>query len=149
MKVRIDFQLNRRFGVAEKIVFRLVLNGFSNVREIESSLPIFSDVVIANAVRHLVNEQIISADIETGTLSLSEAIVAIIAMCQEQSLEIDIPSSLENEIVQNGIEVFDNSIPEAVQLKDAIIHELLPNVRLDLYRYSLDFVIFPQRGCSE
>ena len=70
-------------------------------------------------------------------------------MCQKQSLEIDIPSLLENEIVQGEIEVFDNSIPEAVELKDAIIQELLPNVRLDLYRYSLDFIISPQRGCSE
>ena len=146
MKVRIDFQLNRRFGVVERIIFRLVLNGFSNAREIEFSLPIFSDAVIANAIRHLVNEQILSADVETGTLSLSEAIVAIIAMCKKQSLEIDIPSLLENEIVQGGIEVFDNSIPEAIELKDAIIQELLPNVRLDLYRYSLDLIIFPAKG---
>ena len=149
MKVRIDFQLNRRFGVVERIILRLVLNGFSNAREIEFSLPIFSDAVIANAIRHLVNEQILSADVETGTLSLSEAIVAIIAMCKKQSLEIDIPSLLENEIVQGGIEVFDNSIPEAIELKDAIIQELLPNVRLDLFRYSLDFIISPQRGCRE
>lgn len=149
MRVKIDFQLNHRFGVVERIVFRLVLNGFSNTREIALSLPIFSDAVIANAVRHLVNEQIISADVETGTLSLSEAVVAIIAMCQKQSLEIDIPAALENEIMQKGIEVFDNSIPEAVGLKNAIMRELLPNVRLDLYCNSLDFIISPQRGCSE
>ncbi len=61
MKVKIDFQLNRRFGVVERIIFRLVLNGFSNAREIELALPIFSDAVIANAIRHLVNEQIIAA----------------------------------------------------------------------------------------
>lgn len=39
MKVRIDFQLNRRFGVVERLVFRLVLNGFNNARE--GSFPKF------------------------------------------------------------------------------------------------------------
>ena len=109
-------------------------------------MPIFSDAVLANAVRHLINEQIITADVETGTLSLSEAVVAIIAMCQKQSLDIDIPSALEDEIRQEGIGVFNNSIPEAVELKDAILQELLPNVRLDMYRSSLDFIILPQKG---
>lgn len=146
MKAKVDFQLNRRFGVVERIVFRLVLYGFCNVREIRFSLPIFSDAVLANAVRHLVNEQILTADVETGTLSLSEALVAIIAMCQKQSLDIDIPSDLEDEMTKEGIGVFNNSIPEAVELKDAILQELLPNVRLDAYRYSLDFIILPQRG---
>lgn len=109
-------------------------------------MPIFSDAVLANAVRHLINEQIITADVETGTLSLSEAIVAIIAMCQKQSLEIDIPSDLEDEMTQEGIGVFNNSIREAVELKDAILQKLLPGVKLDAYRYSLDFIILPQRG---
>ena len=146
MKVRIDFQLNRRFGVVERLIFRLVLNGFNNAREIRLSLPIFSDAVIANAVRHLVTEQIVSADVETGTLSLSEALVAIIAMCQKQAFEIDCPSSLEEVLQEEGIEVFDNRISEAVALKDAIIQELLPNIKLDSYRYSLDFIILRQGG---
>ena len=86
MKLKVDFQLNRRFGFIEILIFSLVLNGFYSAREIELALPIFSDAVIANAVRHLVNEQIISADVETSTFSLSEAMVAVIAMCQQLSL---------------------------------------------------------------
>ena len=146
MKVRIDFQLNRRFGVVERLVFRLVLNGFNNAREIRLSLPIFSDAVIANAVRHLVTEQIISADVETGTLSLSEGLVAIIAMCQKQTFEIDCPLSLEEAMLEEGIEIFDNRTPEAVALKETIIQELLPNIKLDSYRYSLDFTILRRGG---
>lgn len=146
MKVKVDFQLNRRFGVVERLIFRLVLNGFYSAREIELALPIFSDAVIANAVRHLVNEQIISADVETGTFSLSEAMVAVIAMCQQQSFDLEIPDSLEAEMKEKGIEVFDNSLPEAIGLKDALIQELLPNVKLDFYRYSLDFIILPEGG---
>ena len=148
MKVKVDFQLNRRFGVVERLVFRLVLNGFYSAREIKLALPIFSDVVIANAIRHLVNEQIISADVETGVLSLSEAIVAVIAMCQQQSLELDIPASLETVVQENGIEVFDTSTPEALRLKEAILQELLPNIKLDFYRYSLDFIILPDGGAT-
>ena len=83
---------------------------------------------------------------ETGTLSLSEAVVAIIAMCQKQTLEIECPESQEKVIREEGIEVFNNRIPEAVELKDAIIQELLPNIKLDSYRYSFDFVILHQGG---
>ena len=144
MKVKVDFQLNRGFGVVERLIFRLVLNGFYSAREIEIALPIFSDAVIANAVRHLVNEQIISADVETGTLSLSEAIVAVIAMCQQQSFELAIPTSLETVLLEKGIEISENSIPEAIGLKDALIQELLPNVKLDFYHYSLDFIILSE-----
>lgn len=148
MKVKVDFQLNRQFGVIERVIFRLVLSGFCSAREIELALPIFSDAVIANAVRHLVNEQIISADVETGTFSLSEAMVAVIAMCQQRSFELEIPASLEAEMQEKGIEVFDNSMPEAIELKDALIQELLPNVKLDFYRYSLDFIILPEGGVA-
>lgn len=148
MKVKVDFQLNRRFGVIERLIFSLVLNGFYSAREIELALPIFSDAVIANAVRHLVNEQIISADVETSTFSLSEAMVAVIAMCQQKSFDLEIPASLETEIQEKGIEVFDNSMPETIELKDALIQELLPSVKLDFYRYSLDFIILPEGGVA-
>lgn len=150
MKVNIDFQLSRRFGVVERLIFRLVLNGFCNAREIKLSLPIFSDAVIANAVRNLVNEAIISSDIETGALFLSEAIVAVIAMCREQSFEINLPEPLKTMIMHKGFEIIDNSNRQAIELKYALIQELLPNINLDSYRYSIDFIILPQKeGMNE
>lgn len=146
MKVKIDFKLNRRFGVVERLIFRLVLNGFTNAREIRLSLPIFSDAVIANAIRSLVNEQILSADVESGSLSLSDAMVAIIAMCNESNSEINIPTAFIELAEQSGILIDDNRIPETIMLKDAIVRELLPNIKLDTFRYSLDFIIWPDKG---
>ena len=137
MKIKIDFKLNRRFGVVERLIFRLVLNGFTNAREIRLSLPIFSDAVIANAIRSLVNEQILSADVESGSLSLSDAMVAIIAMCNESNSEMNIPTAFIELAEQSGILIDDNRIPETIMLKDAIVRELLPNIKLDTFRYSL------------
>ena len=111
MKIKIDFKLNRRFGVVERLIFRLVLNGFTNAREIRLSLPIFSDAVIANAIRSLVNEQILSADVESGSLSLSDAMVAIIAMCNESNSEMNIPTAFIELAEQSGILIDDNRIP--------------------------------------
>lgn len=146
MKIKIDFKLNRRFGVVERLIFRLVLNGFTNAREIRLSLPIFSDAVIANAIRSLVNEQILSADVESGSLSLSDAMVAIIAMCNESNIEMNIPTAFIELAEQSGILIDDNRIPETIMLKDAIVRELLPNIKLDTFRYSLDFIIRPDKG---
>lgn len=152
MQVKIDFNLSRRFGAAERIIFGLVMRGFSNAREIFLALPLFSDAVIANAIRNLVNQQILSADIETGTLSLSEPVVAIIDMCLERSFDVEIPESLSENITHDGILLqVEGWMPEELQrevvhTKEAILREMLPDVKLDLYRYTFDFVIRQGRG---
>ena len=81
MTVQIDFALNRRFGVVEQTIFRLVLNGLTNIQQISNLLWIFSDEVIANAIRKLVNQQVFCADLDARTLSLSEAVLSNIDTC--------------------------------------------------------------------
>lgn len=146
MKIRIDFQLNRQFGVVENIIFRLALNGFMNSKEIAKSLPLFSDSVIANGIKQLVNRQILAADIETGKLSLSEPLVAIIDMCIENTYEIDVPSELEDYIKGDGLMISGIEDEESHYLKQAVLFELLPGIKLDMYMDSIDFVLSEARG---
>lgn len=146
MRIRIDFQLNRQFGVVERIIFRLVLNGFSDSREIAKALPLLSDSVIANVIKHLVNRQVLAADIEAGKLSLSEPLVAIIDMCLENTYEIDVPTELEEYIRGDGLMISGIADEESHSLKQAILFELLPGIKLDMYVDSLDFVLCEERG---
>lgn len=146
MKVKIDFQLNRQFGVVENIIFRLILNGFTDSREITKALPLFSDSVIANGIKHLVNRQILAADIEASKLYLSEPLVAIIDMCLENAYEIDVPAELESYIKGDGLMISGISDEESHSLKQAVLFELLPGIRLDMYVDSIDFVLCEERG---
>lgn len=146
MKVTIDFQLNRQFGVVENIIFRLILNGFTDSREITKALPLFSDSVIANGIKHLVNRQILAADIEASKLYLSEPLVAIIDMCLENTYEIDVPAELESYIKGDGLMISGISDEESHSLKQAVLFELLPGIRLDMYVGSIDFVLCEERG---
>lgn len=146
MKVTIDFQLNRQFGVVENIIFRLILNGFTDSREITKALPLFSDSVIANGIKHLVNRQILAADIEASKLYLSEPLVAIIDMCLENTYEIDVPAELESYIKGDGLMISGISDEESHSLKQAVLFELLPGIRLDMYVDSIDFVLCEERG---
>ena len=146
MKVKIDFQLNRQFGVVENIIFRLIVNGFTDSREITKALPLFSDSVIANAIKHLVNRQILAADIEASRLYLSEPLVAIIDMCLENTYEIDVPAELESYIKGDGLMISGISDEESHSLKQAVLFELLPGIRLDMYVDSIDFVLCEERG---
>ena len=146
MKVKIDFQLNRQFGVVENIIFRLILNGFTDSREITQALPLFSDSVIANGIKHLVNRQILAADIEASKLYLSEPLVAIIDMCLENTYEIDVPAELESYIKGDGLMISGISDEESHSLKQAVLFELLPGIRLDMYVDSIDFVLCEERG---
>lgn len=146
MKVKIDFQLNRQFGVVENIIFRLILNGFTDSREITKALPLFSDSVIANGIKHLVNRQILAADIEASKLYLSEPLVAIIDMCLENTYEIDVPAELESYIKGDGLMISGISDEESHSLKQAVLFELLPGIRLDVYVDSIDFVLCEERG---
>ena len=146
MKVKIDFQLNRQFGGVENIIFRLILNGFTDSREITKALPLFSDSVIANGIKHLVNRQILAADIEASKLYLSEPLVAIIDMCLENTYEIDVPAELESYIKGDGLMISGISDEESHSLKQAVLFELLPGIRLDMYVDSIDFVLYEERG---
>ena len=146
MQIKIDFQLSCQLGVVERTIFRLVLNGFTNAEEIVSALPIFSDAVIANGIKYLVNRQILSANIDSGRLSLTDPLVAIIDMCMENSYEINVPSELEDNIRNLGLLISSIADEESTSLKKAILSELLPRVKLDMYVDSIDFVIYGDRG---
>lgn len=141
MKIKIDFQLNRQFGVVERIIFRLVLNGFTDAKEIAEALPVFSDTVIANGIKTLVNRQILSAKTQAGTLSLSEPVVANIGMCMEKDYEIRVPSEIRNELIEGGLLISSSMSEEVKDLKKTVLYELLPGIRMDMYIDSLDFVL--------
>ena len=146
MKVKIDFQLNCQFGIVELIIFRLILNGFTDSKEIAKALPLFSDSVIANGIKHLVNRQILAANIEANKLYLSEPLIAIIDKCLENTYEIDVPAELEGYIKGDGLMISGISDEESHSLKQAVLFELLPGIKLDMYVDSIDFALREERG---
>ena len=135
MTVKIDFSLSRRFGVVEQTIFYLVLNGLTDAKQIMDLLCVFSDLVIANSLRRLVNQQIIIADIESRKLSLSEIVVAIIEMCINTSFDLNIPDTLL-EMMSDGYLLITD-----VSTKKAILAQLLPDIKLTFLASSLDFSI--------
>lgn len=145
MKVNIDFQLNHKFGVVERIVFRMVLNGFCDARGIYSVMTLFSDSVVANAVKKLVNQQIITADVEHGRLTVSEPLIALIAMCLDNTYEIKVPESLVQEILEEGLMVTGGEQKEVILAKEALLKELLPGIKIDTYLGLLDFIIYADK----
>ena len=135
MTVQIDFALNRRFGVVEQTIFRLVLNGLTNIQQISNLLWIFSDEVIANAIRKLVNQQVVCADLDARTLSLSEAVLSIIDTCLNNSYDIKIADTLVNKATDGNLLITDTKV------KEAILAQLLPNIKIGFLADSLDFNI--------
>ena len=135
MTVQIDFALNRRFGVVEQTIFRLVLNGLTNIQQISNLLWIFSDEVIANAIRKLVNQQVLCADLDARTLSLSEAVLSIIDTCLNNSYDIKIADTLVNKATDGNLLITDTKV------KEAILAQLLPNIKIGFLADSLDFNI--------
>lgn len=141
MKVKIDFQLNSQFEVVERIIFRLVLNGFTDINDICETMPIFSNTVIANGIKHLVNLQIICVDLNTSKLSLSDPIVAIIDTCINKEYNICVPQILTDELLSTGIILNGKNGIDDSSLKESLLKELIPNVNMRLYKNTLDFII--------
>jgi hypothetical protein len=139
MKVKIDFIIGRRFGVVEQTIFRLVLNGLTNTRQISNLLWIFSDEVIANALRRLVNQQILKADAGSQTLSISDAVTAIIETCLTNSYVLNMPESLADVMLDKCLLITD------IDTKEAVLAQLLPNIKLGFSAKALDFII-SERG---
>ncbi len=141
MKTKVDFSLSRRFGVVEQIIFRLVINGYGRIAEYTSVLPLFSDSVISNAICNLVNQQILSVNLEAAILTPSESIKALIVLCHEKTFDLDIPASLTKTIQTDGI-VLSGEAEEIIKCKKQVLKELLPGVQLEFFVNSLDFRIY-------
>lgn len=139
MTVNLDFSLGFRFGVVEQTIFRLVLNGVTSSRQISELLWVFSDAVLANAIKELVNHQVISADLASQRLSLSDAVVAIIETCLANSYELNMPESLVDRMPDGRLLVTDT------KTKEAILAQLLPDTKLGFLAKALDFTLC-QRG---
>ena len=137
MQVKFDFVLSRQYSSVEKTIFRLVLNGMTNALEIRKLLWILSDEVIAEAVRKLVNRQILKVDLSAGIIRLSDPIDAIIQKCSSEVYELEISEVLAPD---------DNTVihiqgKSTQQLNIAILEALLPNVNLEFLNNSIDFYI--------
>ena len=137
MQVKFDFILNRQYSSVEKTIFRLVLNGMTNALEIRKLLWILSDEVIAEAVRKLVNRQILKVDLSAGIIRLSDPIDAIIQKCSSEVYELEISEVLAPD---------DNTVihiqgKSTQQLNIANLEALLPNVNLEFLNNSIDFYI--------
>ncbi|MEG2420140.1 MAG: hypothetical protein RSB55_01225 [Oscillospiraceae bacterium] len=135
MTVNLDFSLGFRFGVVEQTIFRLVLNGVTSSRQISELLWVFSDAVLANAIKELVNHQVISADLASQRLSLSDAVVAIIETCLANSYELNMPESLVDRMPDGRLLVTDT------KTKEAILAQLLPDTKLGFLAKALDFTL--------
>ena len=136
MTAKIDFTLNeQRFGTVERTIFRLVLNGLTSAQHIGNILWVFSDSVVANAIKRLVNQQILCADIESRSLSLSEPVTALIEACMTNEFDTIITNDIMSVMTDGKLYITD------VKVKEIIISNLLPNIKLDRFAKELDFVI--------
>ena len=148
MTIKVDFQLSNQFNCLEQLIFKFVINGFVEIKQMVDILFLFSDAVIANGIRHLVNQQILLAKKETGELTVSPPLHAIITQCHDKSFELKVPDELASFLDNaNGILLDDRN---GLDLKKAILSEMIPDVSLGLYINSIDFILYSKKGiCNE
>lgn len=150
--LRVDMTLSRKFGSVERIIFRLVLNGWTNTHGICELLRLFSRPVLANGICDLVNGQVLSVDTSSGTLSISEPLVALIS-ATKAPITVALPDPLAGILDDEGILTIgtpasdDRVLYQASHnLKSALLQQLLSGINLDLYIDRLDFVLTKQKG---
>ncbi len=143
MSIGIDFMLSHRFGAVEQTIFRLVLNDVPGVRDITALLSIYTDDVIANAIKRLVNYQLLRADLEKRVLWISDPVQAVIESCLENSNIITLPPEVISFIPKEGLLI------EDYDLKSKILSALLPGINLGFLVKSLDFIIYDKGDSDE
>lgn len=141
MTIKTDFKLTARYGVVDRVIFRLILHGITEGKSIANALPIFSDSVIANSLQNLTNNQLINVDVNRGLLSIADPIVALIEMCSKTRHTIADDSITAKMMEKNGTIIIEGNSKEAIKAKEALIFELLPGIKLDSYLNTLDFVV--------
>jgi len=130
--MKIGFNLNRRFGALEQAIFKLVLAGLKDTRQISALLWIFSDEVIANAMLKLVNEQVLSANIEEFKLELSQYIIILAEACENQTFHFTLPELPEGKLI----------ITDDYKIKETIIKQLVSEFNMGFLVRLLDFEVY-------
>lgn len=148
MKIKVDFQLSNQFNCLEQLIFKFVINGFVDIKQMVEILPLFSDVVIANGIKHLVNQQILLAKKEIGELTVSSPLHAIITKCHDKAFELKMPDEFASFLNNGNSILLDNYDRNSFVLKKAILSELIPEVSLGMYINSIDFVLYSKKGIS-
>lgn len=143
MKTNIDFLLSERFDVVEQTIFRLVIGGVREVRTITALLSIYSDEVIASAIRDLVNYQILSANVEARTLCISEVLLALMEKCVQQWGQLEFPFE-DGTATGQGIRYITDEA-----CKRQLLNAILPGIRTGFLVKGLDFVIYAEGGQNE
>jgi len=146
MKVKVDCVLSKWFGVVERTIFRLALNGYTDVGEIGTVLSLFSDSVVANGIRKLVNSQILTINASSGQLGIAEPFAALLNVCLEETMDIDVRGDLASSIKGGGILIDSRSGAESRGLKVALLASIVPEVDMGLYTDSLDLVLTEADG---
>lgn len=139
--IKVDFKLSDRFDVVDKIIFRLVLNGFESVKEIMDALPIFSDTVIANSIKDLVNSQLLIADIDKGRLELSDMMRALLERCSNMMIDIKLNKDADQLVISTKYSKSKQEYDEIRDIKIMLLNELLPGIKIDSYVNLLDFIV--------
>lgn len=144
MKANIDFLLSeKKFGVVEQTIFRLVSGGVKDVNIIVFLLSIYREDVIANSIKKLVNSQILSADLDNCTLDISEPILTIMESCINQNNHLEFPFKTEENVLDNSCFITGRNE------KQQILNCLLPEFNTGFLIDSLDFVIYSREGQNE
>ena len=146
MRVKIDFALNHNLGAVSQAVFRLVLCGVYDVKTIADLLRIYSNEVLATAIRKLVNIQMLTADLNGGILRLSDPTMALIKRCHDTEFDIDLPDNIIRYMDGNRIVLHDDSGDQAMRenyhsIKSGIISILLPGAKVGFLANFIDIII--------
>lgn len=108
-----------------------------NILDIRKLLWILSDQVVAEAVKNLVNRQILNVSFSEGIIKLSDPINSLIQECHYNNYELQLPK----EFVPDNHLIIPVEGENSRQLKTAILKTILPNVNLEFLNNSIDFVI--------
>ena len=149
MNVKFDFTLSRNFGVVSQAVFRLVLCGVHDVKTITNLLRIYSNDVLANAIRKLVNSQILTANLSVGTLCLSDSAMALIKKCHDSEFDITLPDNIIRYADGNKIVLHDDGGDLALRetfhsIKIGVIALLLPGTKIGFLANYIDIIIIKE-----
>ena len=142
MAIKVDFSLSGRFSVVEQTIFRLVFSGVKDVKTITVLLSVYSNDVIANAIKKLVNYQILRANLEARTLAISDSVLALIEGCLEKSQNLELPKASKLTVNDGGTTITDD------ETKRQILNAILPGVNTGFLVKSLDFVVC-ERGVKD
>lgn len=139
----------KKFNAVEQAIFAVIMDDCTGIKDINEMFYIFDKKVIAKAICHLVNSQLVIANLPRHTLMIAPVINAVFSKCEKSEFELKTTSAIVKAFSNNAGIISFNAREENNALTNYLFDILFSEIDLSYYANYITFALHDIKGYSD